>query len=241
MKILATIVVLLLAFPTWAQQKMRVNVYAYHLFPPLIIDLTNQEGLYFDLVSEFNRRSDKYIFELVYVPRPRINKMLANDELDGVLLGANPKWFNDNEQTKFLWTSPVLEDTDNIVSSANTPFDYQGPDSLKGKSVGGIQGFYYFGIDELVKLGQIARYDARREVELLTLLQKGRVDTAIVSRVTFNYLAKKHGWESEFHIAQRPHDKFFRQILIPKYNQAYFEHINGLTEGLLENMDWYQH
>ncbi len=96
-----------LSLPIVAKQKVNVDVFVYHLKPPFIVSNTNKLGLYFDFSDYLNTKSDNYHFETFFVPRKRIETTLLSGNLNGVLLGVSPVWFDDKEETKFLWTSNV--------------------------------------------------------------------------------------------------------------------------------------
>ncbi len=221
-----------------AQIKPKMTVYAYHLQPPLIIDIDNQTGLYFDFVRQLNKLSDNYQFELAFVPRKRLEAMLQRDEMTGVLLGVNPKWFKDKAEQKYLWTSTVFTDRDEIVSLKATPLEYQSPNSLKGKVIGGVRGFYYAGINELVARGKVSRVDTAGEAALLTMLTKGRVDAAIIGRSMYDYLVKGSGLGNTFHLSEKPHDSYNRRVLVPKSQRAIFSHLQALITELDQDCLW---
>ena len=127
-------------------------------------------GLYFDFSVYLNSKTDKYHFETIFVPRKRIETMVASNKLNGILLGVNPVWFKDKAETKYLWTANIYEDIDEFVSLPESSVEYSGVESFAGKVLGGIRGFYYFGIDEQVKRGEINRYDTIGEYELLQMI-----------------------------------------------------------------------
>lgn len=222
------------------QGKFKVTVYAYHLQPPLIIDIGGQSGLYFDLVNHLNRLSNDYEFKLVYVPRKRIEVMLERNEMNGILLGVNPKWFKDKSEQKYLWTSKVFEDRDEVVSLQSAPFEYKSPDSLKGKIVGGVRGFYYAGINEAVAEGQVNRIDTVDEEALLAMLTKQRIDAAIIGRTMFEYYLSDSVKETVFHLSAQPHDEYHRRILVPKEQTTLFMHLQNLVTKLDNDCQWQQ-
>jgi polar amino acid transport system substrate-binding protein len=222
------------------QGKFKVTVYAYHLQPPLIIDIGGQSGLYFDFVNHLNRLSNEYEFSLVYVPRKRIEVMLERNEMNGILLGVNPKWFKDRAEQKYLWTSIVFEDRDEIVSLQSAPFEYQSPNSLKGKTVGGVRGFYYAGINELVAQGLVNRIDTVDEEALLTMLTKQRIDVAIIGRFMYEYYLSDSVKATVFHLSAEPHDRYHRRILVPKEQSVLFLHLQDLVTKLGYDCKWQQ-
>ncbi len=222
----------------FAKEKIHVDVYVYHLKPPFIVSNTNKLVLYFDFSVYLNSKSDKYHFETVFVPRKRIETMLGSDKLDGILLGVNPVWFKDKAETKYLWTSSVYQDQDEFVSLAESPVEYTGAESLVGKILGGIRGFYYFGIDEQVKQGDINRYDTIGEYELLQMIMLKRVDVGIVSRSTLEYLTKAKGWQSKFYLSKQPHDIYERRVMVPHYKRAIYDEILPIVRDLPNDPFW---
>lgn len=223
---------------TIAAEKINVAVYVYHLKPPFIVSNTNRLGLYFDFSSYLNSKTNKYHFETVFVPRKRIETMLNSESLDGILLGVNPVWFKDKAETKYLWTTNIYQDQDEVVSLIENSIEYSGAGSFEGKILGGIRGFYYFGIDEQVKLGKITRVDTIGEYELLQMIILRRVDAGIVSRSTLEYLMKAKGWQGKFHLSRKPHDKYERRILIPHNKKDVFDEVSLLVKKLPNDPFW---
>lgn len=222
------------------QSKAEVTVYAYHLQPPLIIDIETKAGLYFEFTQHLNRLSSKYTFNLVYVPRKRIEVMLERSEMNGILLGVNPKWFKDSAEQKYLWTSKVFDDRDEVVSLKSSPFEYQSADSLTGKTLGGVRGFYYAGINEVVAQGLVHRIDTVDEEALLAMLTKKRIDAAIIGRSMYEYSLPDSLKETVFHLSAQPHDKYHRRILVPKNQELLFHHLQDLVTTLDHDSKWQQ-
>jgi len=220
------------------EQKINVDVYVYHLKPPFIVSDTYELGLYFDFSDYLNSKSNKYHFETVFVPRKRIDIMLKNNSFNGVLLGVNPLWFKDNTETKYLWTSNFYQDQDEVVSLHEKPIEYNEANSLFGQVLGGVRGFYYFGIDELVSQGEISRVDTIGEYELLQMLMFKRIDVGIISRSTLSYLTKAKGWQNKFHVSKQPHDKYQRRILVPRHCVDIYEEIAPIVDNLANDPEW---
>jgi len=221
-----------------AVEKENIDVYVYHLKPPFVVSNTNKLGLYFDFSAYLNSKSNKYHFETVFVPRKRIETMLALNKLNGILLGVNPIWFKDKAETKYLWTTSVYQDQDEIVSLPESPIEYTGVESLAGKVLGGIRGFYYYGIDEQVKQGKVNRFDTIGEYELLQMIVLKRVDVGIVSRSTLEYLTKAKDWQGKFYLSKQPHDKYERRVLVPHYKKAVYDEISTIVKGLPNDPFW---
>lgn len=224
----------------FAGKKVNVEVYVYHLKPPFIVSNTYKLGLYFDFSDYLNSKSDKYHFQTIFVPRKRIETMLKKDTFNGILLGVNPLWFKDNDETKYLWTGNFYQDQDEVVSLPEKAIEYDGVSSLFGKVLGGVRGFYYFGIDELASKYEISRVDTIGEYELLQMLMLERIDVGIISRSTLNYLAKAKQWQNKFYISKQPHDKYQRRILVPHHCKDIYEEIAPIVDNLASDPAWHK-
>lgn len=232
---------LLLLIPVISQADTKaklITIYAYHLKPPYIIDLESESGLYFDLVNYLNQKNPKLQFHLSYLPRKRLDIYLKRKQLNGFIMGVNPAWFKDKAKEKYLWTSTLFDDRDDIISNIKTPIEYQGPKSLYGKSIGGVLGYYYFGINEAVSEGKIKREDANSEKSLLEMIMRERVSAGIISNATYNYLVDKQGWQGKFHLSQEPHDLYTRHILVPRELENLFPPLLSITENMLSEPKW---
>jgi len=218
--------------------KEQITIYAYHLKPPYIISIEEKMGLYFDFSRYLNSKAGPYQFQTSFMPRKRIEIYLNRGELNGILIGVNPVWFKDKAKTKYSWTSTIFEDQDEVVSHAEAPVEYHGPKSLKGLSLGGVLGFYYFGITEAVHAGEIKPTYLEDESSVLQMLIYKRIDTGIVSRSTLDYLVKENDWQDRFHISSIPHDKYSRHILLPlKYSKLY-KYIESIIVNINEDPMW---
>lgn len=206
--------------------------YTYHSKPPDIINLENKKGSYFDLVNKLNEYESPYHFKLVYIPRNRLNRFLADEKLNGFVLGVNPKWFDDENQIRYLWTDTVFTDKDEFVSLKSTAFEYSDAESLKGKIIAASRGFIYKNIDNAVKNDNAKRLNAADEYSVLNLVLKGRADIGIVSEASLPIFIKQHDLQGKLHISSKPQDVFDRQLLVPRYQRALFWHLNSAINEL---------
>ncbi len=214
-------------------------LYAYHLKPPYIIDRDKQTGIYYDLARLLGERIDQHTFRVVYLPRRRLEHDLELGRLQGMVIGVNPSWFKDESRTRYLWSPSMLHDEDIVVSRPDAPLAYEGPESLVGKNIGLSLGYYYYGVDELARAGRLTRDDAVNEETSLDKLLRGRVDAAIVTRRTLDYvIGHRPEWQNRFHIARKPHDAFDRMILIPKEYAALAPDVAAVIGPLAHDPEW---
>lgn len=238
MKIIPLLLLIALAC-LWSVRADEVVLYAYHLKPPYIVDAEQGVGLYYDLARYLNERIGEHRFTTVYLPRRRLETELEQGRLKGLVLGVNPLWFKDESHTRYLWSPAFMNDEDVVVSRSEQPLRYEGPDSLVGLRVGLPTGYYYYGVDELVKAGRIERDDAVSEGANLGKLMLGRVDAIIISRPTLDYYLRHHAdWSGRFYVAAKPHDRFDRFVLVPKNYADLLPDLNAALGGILRDPVW---
>lgn len=226
---------------TWAGLSYGTDyiLYAYHLKPPYIIDRDKETGLYYDMARYLNSKVPGHTFRTVYLPRRRLENDLELGRLNGLVIGVNPAWFKDEQRTRYLWTPAILHDTDIVVSRAVRPVAYEGPESLADHLVGLSFGYYYFGIDEQVRAGRIRRDDAINEEASLDKLWRQRIDAAVVTRRTYEYLLRQRPeWQGQFFVARKPHDDFDRMILIPREFAAVAPELALAVGAMAHDAEW---
>ncbi|WP_448211813.1 hypothetical protein [Colwellia sp. MEBiC06753] len=223
-----------------AQSKTTINLYSYHLKPPLVIDQDQQSGIYYDLTRWLNDTSEQYHYELMFLPRKRIDKMLIEQKLNGVLIGVNPVWFDDRAENKYLWTGKIFTDQDEIVSLQANQVNYLGANSLIGKVFGGVRGFYYFGINELVEQEQIIRINTVKETDLFSMLLNQRVDFAVITGSTFHYIINHSNWQDKFFVSPRPHDVYDRRLLVPPALAEVYTELAPQIKLLSNDEQWHK-
>lgn len=215
-----------------------VNLYIYHNKPPFIVDHQKEQGLYFDLATYLTQRSSTYEFSATYMPRKRIDHMINNNTLDGVVMGVSPVWFGDKDETKYLWLPAFYADKDEFISLKPSPFEYQNKDSLINKSIATVAGYYYFNINEAVEQGHLSRINTVGELQVLELIKMSRADMGLVSRSTFNYYKKHKKIDDIFHVSAIPHDSFERRAFTTKDNVKVHAELSRLLTSIQSDSNW---
>ena len=188
-----------------------VYLYTYHNKPPFIVDLAAQTGLYYDLAEYLSERDPDNNYRTAYVPRRRLDRMIESGELDGIVIGVSPVWFDDRDEQRFIWFPSLYDDQDEFVSLKHAPIEFQGLSSLMGKRFATVGGYYYFGVTEAAQDGKIDLIETIGERQVLELIAMGRADFGIVSRSVLHYLGANDELGNEFHFSQVPHDVFQRR------------------------------
>ena len=216
-----------------------VKVYTYHLKFPLVINEAAHTGMYFDVLRYFNQHQSEYQYELHYLPRRRLDAMLKEGNLDGVVIGVSPLWFGDVRESKYVWTKSFVHDTDEVISLRENAFEFTDPESLIGKKVGLVFGYYYRGISELAQAGKLKRDDASSEDHHFRKLLAQRIDVAIISRSNYEYMMKTQPeWGVRFHVSKIPHDQFDRRILLPMHLSKMQPDMNKLIDQMQHDPVW---
>jgi hypothetical protein len=195
-----------------AAEPTLVKAYSYQRAAPFVRDEARRDGLNFALVEALNAELETARLELELLPRRRLDREMREPEFEGLVLLVAPHWFGDPEMRQFLWSEPLLEDANLVVSHRDRPIHYRSVVSLNDRVVGGIQGYRYEGVDLRAKAGWLRRVDVGDEQDLLKLLGMRSVDAIFISRLCFEELAA--GNRSLWHVADTPHQRYQRRLLM---------------------------
>ncbi|MBF6622380.1 MAG: PAAT family amino acid ABC transporter substrate-binding protein [Pseudomonas stutzeri] len=210
-RLLRVLVLSLLPLACMAQQP--VEVWTYHLSPPFKVDASRGLSQEFvDLLNHDPANAGRFRFELVELPRKRLDMRLANHS-PGILLWATPQFFSAALTAKATWTQALLLDQQSFVSLPDTAFEYERPQSLKGLILGGVLGYRYEGLEKQIASGAIRRQDAQTDLQNLQKLLSGRIDTLLIAHSTLLYYhqSEKLG---DLYISEKPLYQFTRHLLI---------------------------
>ena len=232
------VISILFASQALAANKSPIPLLTYHLKPPFIVDEKTEQGLFYDLAKFLTKRSGRYQFVTSYIPRKRLDYLLQQDELKGLVVGANPIWFKDKNEAKYLWLDTIYKDRDEFVSLKSNAFEFEGFASLTGLSIAGVSGYYYFGVNDMVSKGQAVRVNTIGERQVLAMIRKKRAHVGIVSTSVFNYLRRHEGLPNIFHFSAQPHDAYDRRIFTSKENRTLFEHLKPIVSTMSQDPDW---
>ncbi len=213
-----------------------VMVYTSANFPPLII---GDSGVYADLVAHLNRQNlPGLTFKLVYLPRKRLQLMVEEGRLDGIVIGMMPHWFNDTAQQKYLWTAPFASDRFVLVSRTGSGLDPNVPASTSGRSIGLVLGYVYPDLGDWVARHGLVRADATGEEINLEKLRLGRVDCVAVAESVARYYIKTHAIASKFELAELPARPTERRFLVPHAKAAVYDKLAPVIRKLNDDPAW---
>ncbi|WP_431689328.1 substrate-binding periplasmic protein [Hahella sp. NBU794] len=227
-----------IVFGALVQAATTVQVWTYYDSPPFAID-PQGDDLTSTLCRVLTEKSGgEWVFKPQYLPRKRINHYLESGAEQGLVLWANPLWFQDKEETKYAWSDRVVWGANEIVSLRESPVEYTGPESLEGKRFGGVAGHHYVGIDDLAQSGRIKREDTTSFSKNLDKLLSNRLDAILIPRGELFYMVSQGNLGDKLFISSKPHQQYERKILATQKLEAVRDFINAQLPALNEDAEW---
>jgi polar amino acid transport system substrate-binding protein len=157
-------------------------------------------------------------FKTVNFPQKRAAKALIDGMVDFDF--SCLEWFKDNDPgPEFVATEPFFEMTEHIVTLKKNSHLFPTRESIFGKHIGTISGYFYF--DD----NKFSRTDFINENQLILGLKKNRFKAIILERETAKYWAKLNKIEIAFAALHTSGNLVMRlkkehSALIPLLNQA---------------------
>ncbi|WII73563.1 transporter substrate-binding domain-containing protein [Bdellovibrio sp. 22V] len=206
--------------------------------PPFVVDSTQEKGLIYDLAALLSKRSQgKYKFKVKILPRSRLVRSLQNGKSFVVPL-VEPKWFEDAQETRFLWTSSLYDDQNIVLSTVKKPLNYEGPNSLEGKKTTDVLGHRNPTLEDLAKQGKVNKGETSSLAGSLKMLASGRIDFVISGGLATRYLIKDLGLQGSIYISEKPMEMIHRKILVSPDNKSLFEWLDKEIKKLRESEEW---
>jgi polar amino acid transport system substrate-binding protein len=214
-------------------------LYTAYLDAPL--DATSPGNLTAKLADWLSERSGgRYRFVPTQLQRERLDAQLAKPGWAGAVAWAHPRWFDDVEQRRYLWTPAYMQDADIVVSHHRRPVEFLDEGrSLKGLTIATVAGHRLADLDWLISAGGIRRVDARREIDALRLLQQGRVDAALVQAISMAHFRRElPGLDQWLHVASQPRTTHTRHLFTAPGNEALRSFLASQLAALETDAGW---
>lgn len=156
--------------------------------PPLTFTkASNRKGVYKKLLQAVGKiTGDTFIFK--YYPPKRIMKRFEQGYID-IEMGINPGWRR-SSKVPGHYTIPFSKAENVLVFGQGKKVPVQSAKDLKGKTLGTIRGYYYFGYMDAFSSGEIKRDESNDEETILKRIFKGRFDQAIMTKEIAQYWIK---------------------------------------------------
>jgi polar amino acid transport system substrate-binding protein len=232
------LVLVLVVLPVICTAQQRVEVWTYHFSPPFILD--NAQGLSHAFVELLNldpANRGRFRFDLVELPRKRVDIRLVRKR-PGILLWATPGFFTAPQTANAKWSEPLLIDQQDFVSLPDAPFEYEGPESLRGLTLGGVLGHRYEGLEADIASGAIKRQDVQNDLQNIEKLLSGRIHTLLIPRSTLLYYRKEQNL-GELYVSATPLYQFTRHLLYADtLGRPVTRYLDEFLRALPNNPEW---
>lgn len=214
-----------------------VNVYTSARVAPLRLE--DGRGIYADMIEYLNRKKlGDLSFKLVYLPRKRLQLQVENGELDGIVIGMMPPWFDDVAQKKYLWTVPFALDRYVIVQQSGQPYSDKAPGALSARSLGMVLGYNYPDLDDWMRRQGLVRSDAVSDEHNLEKLRLHRLDSVAAAESVVRYYMKVHTLQGQFQLHELPSRQTERRFLVPHSKAAVYNKIAPVLRKLKDDPEW---
>lgn len=214
---------------------------AYNTYQSVPFQVGGEGGLAADLVDYLNAQlKGKYVLKLEALPRERFNQaVLTQKGFDGVALFLAPPFVGDADKKKFRWSSPIMTDSNLIVSNPAKKVEYNGPDSLKGLKFGGVTGNRYVGLEGIPRTA-----DTAAELTNLKNAASGEIDVTLVPDSIFRYYLKtasaaRFGLD-KLHVSNRPHASFTRHLFVAPEHAELAQDLEAVVSRMGSDAAWKQ-
>ncbi|MGL4251211.1 MAG: substrate-binding periplasmic protein [Aeromonas sp.] len=223
------------SIPTWGET---IRLYDYHQHPPF--NTGAESGLSRELVKYLNQKlGGEPVIELWLVNRARLALKMSDPGFDSMVAWVNPAWMGDPLRERYLWSFPVMRDTNELISNRSHPITYRGPDSLKGLVFGGVEGYRYQGIDDAAARGELERHNAKKVKTNLDLLVRGRIDITLVSGSSLAFFTQAPEYQGKLFVSPFAHSSFTRHLLVPKSRTDLYRRLNRISEQMDRDPSWH--
>lgn len=213
-----------------------LKLVSYYDYPPFVTG--PNQGLTTDLAEWLKQHIGKVSAELL--PRRRVDALASQPGWLGVVPWVAPSWFPSAPQQRYLWSEPLMEDEDLVLSRKAKPVVFEGVQSLRGLTLGGVFGHVYRDTDPMTLRGELRRIDAFTQEANLRMLMLGRVDVIFLSRSGLGWWRHRlPDFDNQIEIAAQPRMRFQRHLMVSPQLPA--EQRQALLEGvtrLRSSPDW---
>ncbi|MDM4766559.1 transporter substrate-binding domain-containing protein [Pelomonas sp. SE-A7] len=217
----------------------RVPLYTAYLDAPL--DASSPGNLTAELAAWLSRRSaGRYQFVATSLARGPLDALIAKPGWNGAVVWANPRWFDDLDRQRFLWTEAFMQDSDIVVSLRRQPIDYLDEGrSLENFVVAVERGHRVADVEWLIAAGRLRRIDVTQAVDGLVELRDGRVDAVFVQAISLPHFRRQlPELDSWLYVAPQPRDTFGRHAFTARGNASLRNFLAAQLSVLSQDPAW---
>lgn len=230
---------LLFALPGNVQAVEILPLYSHYDEPPFSVaipgSLTDKLALYLSRQSE-----GRYSFTPTFIPRKRLEgDIMKQADWKGATAWANPEFFIDPHQDKYLWSVPFLQDVNLVLSNQIKPVNFQGVASLHGLTVGGVLGRVLSGFEDDIRTGKIKREDAPGNANNLKKLKFGHIDAMFLSASALPfYHEQMPDLDKWLYVAQEPRNIMPRHLIVNPQAKELLNFLDSALKKMQQDPEW---
>ena len=209
-------------------------VFFYGGYPPFYMEGL-EEGMFVDFINAFDEQSDQFSIVLEGLSRKRLDRAMKTGDAQASSL-TNPMFVGEEQAANSLFSDPLWTTGNYIVMNSRNVFDYSGPESLFGKTLGVIYGNRNATFDPHIEAGDIKALPARTNQGLYEALQNRKVDAILMNNHVFLYELKQAGIDAaQFEFSETPVFEFELVTQIQKSHPHFQEAFNAFIAQSKEN------
>jgi len=214
-----------------------ITLFTYQQQPPYVVNFDAQQGLYFDLAQRLEELLPAYHFSVRDLPRRRLDRLLANDQLDGLVVGVSTGWFA--QSPHYTFSQAFLDDANVLVSRAQGEGSRLSLQTLAGHRLGLVTGHQYPELGETLLAGKVSREDSVSESTNLERLRRGWIDATVVGERTLAFLTRQQPELVEQIVVAQPALYVYRRhLLVPTRYKALLPQLNQALDALVKDSAW---
>jgi polar amino acid transport system substrate-binding protein len=229
-----------LALSSTARAEVQLPLLTYYDYGPFM-QPGLQDGLTHQLAGWMNKHlAGRYRVLPAYLPKGRVDRLLQDPDWAGALVWIDPGFVGDAAQRRYHWSVSLLEEGDYVVWRSSDRFEYRGPESLLGRSLGTVAYQRYPGLEDWMQQGRIRREDAPSQEAALRKLLLGRVDTVLLAASTLAELrAVLPDLDRQIHLSTQPYRRISRRLMLgPGVPAAQRAELLALVQRMDCDADW---
>jgi len=186
MKNIVLLFFLLSVLPTMSFSDNKTLSFTENSWPPFFDQNMPGGGIALELLRDIFNQTD-YNIDYIELPWTRVLNMVEAGEIEFVA----GLWANEKMRSKFIISDPYLVNRVVFIKRKDDPFEYNGIDSLTGKTIATVQDYNY--IDEFLAATNFSREPHILFIQNAKMVNAGRVDLTLEDQVVAVTELKKSG------------------------------------------------
>lgn len=198
-------------------------------WPVLLNPDTKEQGLLTEIVRKAYK-TQGYDLKIKFVPWSRAMVMIQQKQAD-LLIGA---WYTEERNDYLLYSDIIFSSALSFVKLKDSPFEYEGLASLKGKRVGTILGYQYG--NDFLRDPNIIRITSDSILINIHNVIAERINLALDDHYVVKFMLDQHikDWKSQLSIVKKPLTDKDLFLAANRSNPQHKVIINAFNMGLAQ-------